>query len=57
MDFNDAAKIARVNAAALASLALAPAVPREVKVIIRNLTEWVSDGRDSRSGSHRPILR
>jgi hypothetical protein len=38
MDFNYAAKVARVNAASLASLALAPAAPHDVKVITKNLT-------------------
>jgi hypothetical protein len=38
MDFDYAAKIARVNAASLASLALAPAAPKDVKVITKNLT-------------------
>ncbi len=38
MDFDYAAKIARVNAAALASLALAPAAPKDVRVITKNLT-------------------
>jgi hypothetical protein len=38
MDFDYAAKVTRVNAAALASLANAPAAPKEVKVITKNLT-------------------
>ncbi|QJE02441.1 M28 family peptidase [Massilia forsythiae] len=38
MDFNYAANVARVNAASLASLALAPSAPKEVKVITKNLT-------------------
>lgn len=38
MDFDYAANVARVNAASLASLALAPAAPREVKVITKSLT-------------------
>ena len=38
MDFDYAAKVTRVNAAALASLALAPAAPKDVRVITKNLT-------------------
>ena len=38
MDFNYAAQVTRVNAAALAALALAPAAPRDVKVITKKLT-------------------
>jgi hypothetical protein len=37
VDFDYVAQVARVNAAALASLALAPAAPQEVKVITANL--------------------
>jgi hypothetical protein len=44
-DFEYIANVARVNAAALGSLALAPAVPQDVKVEIKELTnsttlEW-----------------
>ena len=38
MDFAYAAKVTRVNAAALASLAMAPAAPKEVRVITKDLT-------------------
>ncbi|MBA3386877.1 MAG: aminopeptidase, partial [Chthoniobacterales bacterium] len=37
-DFEYIANVARVNAAALGSLALAPAVPQDVKVEIKELT-------------------
>jgi hypothetical protein len=55
MDFNYAAKIARVNAASLASLALAPAAPREVKVLTKNLTNktelaWAANGEPDLAG-------
>jgi hypothetical protein len=55
MDFNYAAKIARVNAASLASLALAPAAPREVKVVTKNLTNktelvWAANGEPDLAG-------
>jgi len=38
MDFDYAANVARVNAAALASLAMAPAGPKDVRVITKDLT-------------------
>jgi Zn-dependent M28 family amino/carboxypeptidase len=38
MDFDYAAKVTRVNAAALASLAMAPAAPKDVRVITKDLT-------------------
>jgi hypothetical protein len=55
MDFNYAAKIARVNTAALASLALAPGAPREVKVLTKNLTNktelaWTANGEPDLAG-------
>jgi hypothetical protein len=55
MDFNYAARIARVNAAALASLALAPAAPKDVKVITKNLTNktelaWTANGEPDLAG-------
>ena len=55
MDFNYAAQIARVNAATLASLALAPGAPREVKVITKNLTNktelaWAPNGEPDLAG-------
>jgi hypothetical protein len=55
MDFNYAAKIARVNAASLASLALAPAAPRDVKVVTKNLTNktelvWAANGEPDLAG-------
>ena len=61
MDFGYAAKIARVNAASLASLALAPAAPREVKVITRNLTNktelaWAPNGEPDLAG-YRVVWR
>jgi hypothetical protein len=61
MDFGYAAKIARVNAASLASLALAPAAPREVKVIPRNLTNktelaWAPNGEPGLAG-YRVVWR
>ncbi|MDB5746089.1 MAG: aminopeptidase [Massilia sp.] len=61
MDFNYAAKIARVNAASLASLALAPAAPREVKVITKKLTNktelaWAPNGEPDLAG-YRVVWR
>jgi hypothetical protein len=61
MDFNYAAQVARVNASALASLALAPAAPREVKVITRNLTNktelaWAANGEPDLAG-YRVVWR
>jgi hypothetical protein len=55
MDFNYAAKITRVNTAALASLALAPGAPREVKVLTKNLTNktelaWAANGEPDLAG-------
>jgi len=38
MDFDYAAKVTRINAAALASLAMAPAAPKDVRVITKDLT-------------------
>jgi hypothetical protein len=61
MDFNYAAQVARVNASALASLALAPATPREVKVITKNLTNktdlaWAANGEPDLAG-YRVVWR
>jgi len=55
MDFNYAAKVTRVNTAALASLALAPAAPKEVKVITKNLTNktelaWAANNEPDLAG-------
>jgi hypothetical protein len=55
MDFNYAAKVARVNTAALASLALAPAAPKDVKVITKNLTNktdlaWAANSEPDLAG-------
>jgi hypothetical protein len=55
MDFNYAAKVTRVNTAALASLALAPAAPKDVKVITRNLTNktelaWAANSEPDLAG-------
>jgi hypothetical protein len=54
-DFNYIAKVARVNAAALASLALAPAAPREVKVRTDKLENdstlvWAPNGEPDLAG-------
>jgi len=61
MDFDYAAKIARVNAAALASLAMAPAAPKDVRVITRNLTNktelaWSANGEPDVAG-YRVVWR
>jgi hypothetical protein len=54
-DFNYIAKVARVNAAALASLALAPAAPREVGIRIDKLENdttlvWAPNGEPDLAG-------
>jgi Zn-dependent M28 family amino/carboxypeptidase len=54
-DFNYIAKVTRVNAAALASLALAPAAPREVKVRTDKLENdstlvWEANGEPDLAG-------
>jgi len=61
MDFDYAAKIARVNAAALASLAMAPAAPKDVRVITKNLTNktelaWSANGEPDVAG-YRVVWR
>jgi hypothetical protein len=55
MDFNYAAKVTRVNTAALASLAMAPAAPKDVKVITKNLTNktelaWAANSEPDLAG-------
>lgn len=54
-DYDYIAKVARVNGAALASLALAPAAPREVKVLTDKLTNdssfvWAPNGEPDLAG-------
>ncbi len=54
-DFEYIANVARVNAAALGSLALAPAVPQDVKVEIKELTNsttlvWLANTEPNLAG-------
>jgi len=61
MDFDYAAKVTRVNAAALASLAMAPAAPKDVRVITKNLTNktelaWSANGEPDVAG-YRVVWR
>lgn len=54
-DYDYIAKVARVNGAALASLALAPAAPRDVKVLTDKLTNdssfvWAPNGEPDLAG-------
>jgi hypothetical protein len=61
MDFDYAAKIARVNAASLASLAMAPAAPKDVRVITKDLTNktqlaWSANGEPDVAG-YRVVWR
>ncbi|MEW6370516.1 MAG: M28 family peptidase [Pseudomonadota bacterium] len=55
VDFDYAAKVTKVNAAALASLALAPAAPKDVKVRTANLTNdttlvWAANAEPDLAG-------
>jgi hypothetical protein len=61
MDFDYAAKVTRVNVAALASLAMAPAAPKDVRVITKDLTNktqlaWSANGEPDVAG-YRVVWR